>query len=314
MASQHLPFVMDEVFNRPHLLSEAKAAMITAVLSGKLDIRSLAGDFDTLDERGMEDLAAMGRLEVREKQAKLSKHSGMARHSGDWTPYELTDSGVAVLPVMGTLRRAWGIGPFSGATGYDGLWTQFLHATENPKVKAIMMPHNSGGGAVDGLFDLCDAIYSNSARFGGKPVWSIAADSALSASYALASAADEVYVPTLGMVGSIGCVIMHADMSRALSDDGIDVTVIRSKDRKMRGNSVEPLDDQMRDKYQALVDAVDEFFAGRGALYRGIDKKAVHETAGDVYTGREALATGLVTDVLSEPEVWMKLERKIAQS
>ena len=314
MASQHLPFVMDEVFNRPHLLSEGKAAMITAVLSGKLDIRSLATEYEHYDDRGMEDLAAIGRLEARAKKQSIAKHSGVAKHEGEWTPYELTDSGVAILPVMGTLRRTWGIGPYSGATGYDGLWTQFLHASENEKVRAIMMPHNSGGGAVDGLFDLADAIYSNSARFGGKPVWAIAADSALSASYALLAAADKCFVPTLGMVGSIGCVIMHADMSRGLEEDGIDVTVIRSKERKMRGNSVEPLDAEMLAKYQALVDEVDEFFVDRVSKYRGISKKAVHETAGDVYTGREALATGLVNDVLSEPEVWMKLERKLARS
>src|SRR3546814_1995740 len=57
-------------------------------------------------------------------------------------PYECSDSGIAILPVQGTLRRTWGIGPYSGATGYDGLWTQLMHAAENDEVKAIFMPHN----------------------------------------------------------------------------------------------------------------------------------------------------------------------------
>jgi len=313
MASQHLPFVMGEVFNRPHLVSEAHAAMVAAVLAGKMDIRSLSTEFETIDARGMEDLAELGRLEARAKKSKISSHSGVAKHRGDCLPYELTESGIAVLPVQGTLRRSWGVGPYSGATGYDGLWTQLLHASENDAVRAIWMPHNSGGGTVDGLFDLADAIYSNSARFGGKPIWAMAADSALSASYALAAAADKVFVPQLGMVGSIGAVIIHAEVSRALEEEGVAVNIFRSKSRKMRGNSLEPLDDEMIDKFQALVDEVDEVFVDRVARYRNISKKSVHETNADVYTGGRALATGLVSDVLSEPEAWMKLERKIAR-
>src|SRR3546814_3764527 len=85
------------------------------------------------------------------------------------------------------------LGPYSGATGYDGLWTQLMHAAENDEVKAIFMPHNSGGGAVDGLEELAEAIYANSARFGGKPIWAMLADHSHSASYWLASAADKVF-------------------------------------------------------------------------------------------------------------------------
>lgn len=315
MASQHLPFVMGEVFNRPHLISEGHAAMIASVLSGRMDLRSLATEYDTIDARGMEDLAEMGRLEARARRQKIASHSGVVdknRRKHD-APYELSQSGIAILPVMGTLRRSWGVGPFSGATGYDGLWTQLLHATENDDVKAIFMPHNSGGGAVDGLFDLADAIYANSARFGGKPIWGMSADYALSASYALLAACDKCFVPTLGQVGSIGAVIIHAEMSKALEDEGIAVTIIRSKDGKMRGNSLEQLNEETAAKYQAMVDEVDKVFVDRVAMYRGVSKKTLHETNADVYTGARALAAGLVSEILSEPEAWMKLERKIAR-
>jgi capsid assembly protease len=313
MASQYLPFVMGEVFNRPHFVTEAHAAMIAAALSGRLDIRSLSVGFDTLDARGMEDLAEMGRLEARAKKEKMSAHPGVAKEERSGLPYELTDSGIAILPVQGTLRRTWGVGPYSGATGYDGLWTQLLHAVDNPDVKAIWMSHNSPGGAVDGLFDLADAIYANSARFGGKPIWAMAADQSCSASYALAAAADKVFVPQLGLTGSIGCIIIHAEMSQALEEEGIAVNIFRSKDRKGRGGMMEPLDPATAEKYQELVDEADAVFVDRVARYRGISKKAVSETAGDVYTGARALATGLVNNVLSEPEAWMKLERKIAR-
>lgn len=316
MVSQHLPFVMGEVFNRPHLISESHAAMIAAVLAGKMNITSIVDEIGVMDDRGMEDLAALGRMEARarrEQKQQASPHSGMAKFDGWGLPYELTDSGIAILPVQGTLRRSWGIGPYSGATGYDGLWTQLMHANQNDDVKAIWMPHNSGGGAVDGLCDLADAIYSNSARFGGKPIWAMLADHGLSASYWLAAAADKVYMPQLGSAGSIGAVILHAEMSRALEEEGITVTIFRSKEGKMRGNAAEPLDQSTIDLFQSAVDEVDAVFCDRVALYRDMSKKAVHETNASVYMGRQALATGLCDEILSEPEAWMKLEQLIAR-
>lgn len=313
MASQHLPFLMGHVFDRPLAVTEAHAAMIASVLSGKLDIRSLSTEFETLDMRGMEDLAELGRLEARSRREKTRPHTGAARSRSDGLPYEMTDSGIAILPVQGTLTRTWGVGPYSGATGYDGLWTQLLHAVENDDVKAIWMNHNSPGGAVDGLFDLADAIYANSARFGGKPIWGMAADNACSASYALLAACDKCFAPQLGQTGSIGCVYVHAEMSRALEEEGIAVRVFRSTEGKYRGNSLEPLDDETADKIQSAIDEAGAVFVDRVARYRGLSKKAVSETRGDVYSGTRALATGLVNEVLSEPEAWMKLERKIAR-
>lgn len=316
MVSQYLPFVMGEVFNRPHLVSQAHAAMIVAALSGKMNISSLAGEFGIEDDRGLADLAEMGRMDARSRRAQERQHTphtGMAKYDGWGLPYELTDSGIAILPVQGTLRRSWGVGPYSGATGYDGLWTQLMHASANEDVRAIWMPHNSGGGAVDGLCDLADAIYSNSARFGGKPIWAMLADHAHSASYWLASAADKVFMPQLGTAGSIGAVILHAEMSKALADEGINVTIFRSKEGKMRGNSVEALDQATIDMFQGMVDEVDAVFSARVAMYRGIAEKTVHETNASVYMGRQALATGLCDEILSEPEAWMKLEREIAR-
>lgn len=141
----------------------------------------------------------------------------------------------------------------------------------------------------------------------------MAADNACSASYALLAACDKCFAPQLGQVGSIGCVYVHAEMSKALEDEGIAVTVFRSTPGKFRGNSVEPLDDETAEKIQATIKEAGDVFVDRVARYRGLSKKAVSETDGDVYSGGRALATGLVNEVLSEPEAWMKLERKIAR-
>lgn len=320
--AQYLPFVMQSLFNRPHALSMQSAEMIVAALSGRLDIRSLASESETLDRRALEDLAAMGRVSAVERDAKASERPGQAQmwDDDDDVPYRVTESGMAIIPVKGVLKRSWGIGPYSGATGYDGIMTQMLHAFDNSNVKAVWFDINSGGGTVDGLFDLTDSIHQMSARFGGKPIHASCADAALSAAYAIAAACDTISVPRLGMAGSIGCVIMHCEYSKMLEDAGVNVSIVRSRARKCRGSEMEAIDQDTLDEFQAMVDESDEVFTEALVRYRGrtsgpgvaLTKKAISEMDGRVYTGNRALATGLVDYVLSEPEAWMMMEQQIA--
>jgi hypothetical protein len=78
--SQHLPFVMNEIFDRPHLVSAGTAKMIAAALSGRIGINALVDDFGLeMDARGMEDLAELGRLEARDRKARTgTAHTGVA--------------------------------------------------------------------------------------------------------------------------------------------------------------------------------------------------------------------------------------------
>src|SRR3546814_14973662 len=80
-------------------------------------------------------------------------------------------------------------------------------------------------------------------------------------------------------------------MSKALEEEGINVTIFRSKDGKMRGNAMEVLDEATKELFQGMVDEVDEVFVDAVARFRGISKQAVHEPNASVYMGRPALAT-----------------------
>src|SRR3546814_14425094 len=83
--------------------------MIAALLSGKMNITSLSGEFGSMDDRGMSDLAEMGRMEARtQRQQSATPHPGLARYDGWGFPYEFSDRGIAILPVPGTPRRKTG--------------------------------------------------------------------------------------------------------------------------------------------------------------------------------------------------------------
>lgn len=145
-------------------------------------------------------------------------------------PYALID-GIAVIEISGVLvhRGAW-IGESSGQTSCEGIAAQIAAAASDPLVRGIALEIDSFGGEVAGVFELANAIRAARAAV---PVWAFVAEHAFSAAYALASQADRIILPRTGAVGSIGVVVMHADLSGQLSDAGVTVTLIHSGAQKL---------------------------------------------------------------------------------
>lgn len=315
--STFLPFVMQQLANRPLMLRDADARMVAAALSGRLNISAYEDRFTRLDAEEMQRIAAGGRADADGRRAAKEKQGpkrgGFAGDPEFGAAFERV-GGIAIIRIWGTLTRNWGVGPYSGSTGYDGIEIQLLEAIADPNVKAIWLDIQSGGGAVDGCFDLVDLIWSLNEKNGGKPIWAMCADYAYSAAYALATAADKVFVPATGGAGSVGVITLHADVSKMLEDEGIKVTVLRAGDRKARANQFEPLDEEEYAHIMGQLEEVRDIFVDKVARNMGLSKKAVSETEARDYMGAQAKTIGLVTDVLSEHAAWAKLERKIARN
>lgn len=310
--AQLMPFLMQQVLNRPLAVSSAQADLIAMVLSGKLNITALEDAAGILRDRSYMDRAtAAARAAIDEKRDMQGSAQLLSGEPATGKTYEQAGS-IAVIRIQGTLTRTWGVGPYSGKTGYDGIQIQLLEAIEDKTVKAIWLDINSGGGAVDGLFDTCAIVRALSAREGGKPIYAMAADHAYSAAFALATSADRVFVPRSGGVGSVGCIVLHADLTGALEEDGIKVTHIRSGRNKGRGGPFEPLNDETLAHIQSQVDEAADMFQDLVAENLGLAKKTVQETEGLDYMGRHAKAIGFVHDVMSEPHAWAELERLVS--
>lgn len=327
--ARQLPLLMQNLFNVPLALSDRKAEMIVAALAGRLDIQALTTETATFDRAAMSDIAARGRAEayrerdLRATQMRAAQDGPMIIDPYWWSeeslmrgkPYSLSKSGIAVIPVRGTLTRTWGCDPFSGATGYDGIWTKLAYAIDDPDCRGIWLSINSGGGAVDGLFDLADGIYQLSARAGGKPIWAFAGDYAYSAAYCLGAACDRLMTSPLGGVGSIGCIAIWLDATAAMEEEGFKAVIWRSAERKAIGiGGMEPLDQQRIDHVQAQIDQSGAYFEDRVAMYRSgsVSKSAIHETRGNDYTATQAKAIGLIDGILREQEAWAEFERVLA--
>ena len=287
-----LPFLSQRIFNVPVAIHPAKAEVIIAALADRLGVAHMF--------RGGEQVALV--------PLAMDDDDHVTRDFDDDTGYDMVGN-VAVISIAGTLVQKNGyLRPMSGMTGYDGIRQNFLTALTDPAVKAIVLDINSPGGEVAGCFDLVDAIHQ--AR-GAKPIWSILNESAYSAAYAIASAAERIVVPRTGGVGSIGVVCAHVDFSKALAAGGVKVTFVQYGDRKTDGAAEKPLDGEALERFQADINQMGELFVDTVARNRGLATSKVRGTQASTFLGQAGVSLGLADAVMAPDAAFRDLLARI---
>ena len=224
--------------------------------------------------------------------------------------YEV-QNGIAVIPVVGTLvRRTVGLEAQSGLTSYGLIAERLDAALSDNAVKGILLDIDSPGGEAGGVFDLADKIF---AARNVKPIWAVANDEAFSAAYAIAAAADKIYLSRTGGVGSVGVIAVHLDQSVAEADAGLKYTAVFAGEHKNDLSPHEPLSDPARAQLQAEVDRVYALFTESVARMRGIDLSAVKATEAALYFGEQSLAVGLADRIGTMGDALSDLTKKIAR-
>lgn len=282
--------IAQRAFNTPLLVEPSKAMAFLSGLGPRITGRQLRLAGIEVGPEDMTHAALPARVGI------LTNGLAEQYQQDGQTPFAMVD-GVAVIEVSGVLvhRGAW-IGQSSGQTSYEGIAAQLGAAALDPGVRGIALEIDSFGGEVAGVFDLADAIRAARST---KPVWAFVAEHAFSAGYALASQADRIILPRTGAVGSIGVVVMHADLSGQLSDAGVIVTLIHSGAHKVDGNPYAPLPDPVRTRIQAEIDSIRTLFAQTVAAGRGrrLTAEAALATEAECFRGAEAVAAGLADEI-----------------
>lgn len=210
-------------------------------------------------------------------------------------PYVVTPSGIAVIPVFGTLvNRSFGLSALSGLTSYQRLSADLARAAADPAVRGLLLDVDSNGGEAGGVFDLADEV---AALRGVKPVFAVANEACFSAAYALACGAERLYVTQTGGVGSIGVVALHRDQSGADAQAGFHYEYLSADARKTDGNPHEPLSDSARAALQAEVDRLYGLFAAHVARCRRLTDAQVRGQEAGLTFGPDAVAAGLADRV-----------------
>lgn len=236
--------------------------------------------------------------------AEIQQRLGAA---GPQRPSARTVSNVAVLPLHGLIApRMNAMTQISGGTSTDVFGAVFQRVMDNPEVTAVAIDVDSPGGDVFGIEELAAII--RGAR-GSKPIVAVANHLAASAAYWLASQADEVIVSPSSMIGSIGVIAAHTDLTAAAAKAGVKTTYITAGRFKSENAPGEPLTDEARADMQAKVDEFYRVFVKDVARGRGVTPQAVREGFGEgrIVQAREAVKLGMADGVATMDQVVERL-------
>jgi protease-4 len=226
-----------------------------------------------------------------------------------------------VAAVAAAVGRLHGGGSHVARLVVDGIilddpWRDdaLAEAAADDTVKALIVRIDSPGGTVTGG----EAFYRSLRRVAEKkPVVAVMGTTATSAGYMIALGADHILARSTSMTGSIGVILQTADITGLLEKLGVRPEAIKSRPLKAQPNLLESLSAEAREAARGAVLDLYDMFVDLVGERRNMPRDTVLALAdGRVYTGRQALANGLIDAIGGEAEArqWLAQARKIPLS
>lgn len=272
------PHIAARIFDVPLMMAPSKLDMIISGLSSRFGLDIPKHEAYIIDERTNRD-----RQDYR------------------------VISGVAIIDVVGILAHRGGLSPESTPIrGYNDLGNQLSQALQDSNVHAILLNVDSPGGEVSGAFQFADQVYQSR---GKKPIHAVASDCAASAAYLIASAADSLSMTSTASVGSIGVVMRHVDVSKAMEKQGVQITHIFAGEQKIDGNPYSPLPKEVYDRFKSSVDYYYDLFVSAVAKHRPLlTQQIIRSTEAGMFVADKALVLGLVDRIETTDQLLMRLQ------
>lgn len=223
-----------------------------------------------------------------------------------WRIVAVTALAAAVLAVVATYQDRWGA-PYIARLTVDGVITDdrdrdtaLAALAKESAAKALIVRIDSPGGTVVGGEALFGRLRAVAAHM---PVVAVMGELGTSAAYMIATACDHIIAHEGTITGSIGVILQTADMTALLDRLGIKPETIKSGALKAQPNPFEPFTPEAREATQKLVFDMHAMFVDMVAARRRLERDTVLEMAdGRVFTGRQALANGLIDRLGGEEE------------
>lgn len=204
---------------------------------------------------------------------------------------------LSVAPMEGHSGRAV-LHVHGGLYGWSYEYIKFIldRWDANENIEEIIMNYDSPGGLASGCQECVEDIQRIKT-----PIHAHVSGMAASAAYWLATAALDISVKNDSVLGSVGTVITHVDLSKRLEQAGIKVSFITAGEGKVDGNSYQPLSEAGVAKYQKVVDEHYSAFSSGVSKNRGVPVKVVRDDwKAHIYTGRESLENGMSDGLLGD--------------
>lgn len=202
---------------------------------------------------------------------------------------------VAVIQVFGPIVPHAGMVTMTSSemASAEGLMTRFRAAEADSAVEHIVFNFDSPGGNVGLIPELAAEILA-----GKKPTTAVANTLMASAAYWIASACDEIVASPSADVGSIGVYSAHQDLTKAMDDAGVRITLTQSDGSpyKTEFSPFVELTDEAQAEMLRRNNAIMDDFVGAVAQGRGTTTEDVLANYGQgrCLMAAEALAVGMV--------------------
>ena len=225
-------------------------------------------------------------------------------------PYQVID-GVGIISVEGVIAKKMNMfADISGGASSQAARNSLALANADPSVHSIIFAVDSPGGTVDGIATLTDSV--RAARE-SKKIVTLGSGTMASAAYWFGSAAGEVYIAeNTTMVGSIGVVTAHRDVSANEAARGIKTTELSAGKYKRIASQFGPLSEAGRESIQAQLDYMYSLFVDAVAVNRNVSADTVLENMADgrIFIGQQAVTAGLVDGVITFEALVEKLNKE----
>lgn len=242
-----------------------------------------------------------GKISAEEIEAVLAGSTANAPR-----PTAARAGDIAVIPLQGTIVPRGNLQQSSGMTGLAGFRSALAAATQDPNIKAIVLDIDSPGGNVMGLPETAQAILDAREK---KHIVGSVSGLCCSAAYWLGSNATELYASPSSLVGSIGVITSHTDISKALETAGVKVTNITAGKFKGEGSPHLPLTEEALAASQARIDEYYDMFTGAVAKGRDVPNAKVRDGFGQgrALTASSSKAEGMIDGIATMDDVLRKL-------
>lgn len=209
---------------------------------------------------------------------------------------ELKD-GVAIVRISGPLtqHREWFF------DSYDAIRARVDEALAS-SCTAVVLRIDSPGGDAAGCFETARSLAAAAAA-AGKRLVAYADGCTSSAAYALACAADAIYVGETSRVGSIGVITVAVDQSAMDRQIGLTFSVIASGERKADGHPHVPISAEAVEAIQVQVNELAEIFFAHVASRRPLSVEEIRGQQAGTFIGASAVEARLADGVATFDEL-----------
>lgn len=255
------------------------------------------------------EIARQGYDSIMAGTGTITSNQSSAAPADANIPYNFSLQGnIGVIMITGSLINIDNeYARYRGMTTYPDVRRAFHYAAMNADVQHILMLVESGGGAVNGVADTSAMITMINDKV--KPVTAYTDGLMASAAYWLGASAGTAYSSMTSVVGSVGVISTHMEISKMMKDQGVGVTVVRSGEFKALANMHEPLSEVALKQMTSQLDQAYGVFATHMADRRGVPMTTFEKSMGQgrEFFGEAAKTAGMVDGITTLDALMSKI-------